>query len=262
MVIPWRIVSYNIFSGSTRGPEIFGTESWTFYLRNLLLNFNVWFVLAACAGPLVAIQMLARGRSTTKQTHTRTMVFLTPFYLWLAIFTSQPHKEERFMYPAYPLLALNSAVALHTILGYLGHSDPKMIVGKIPAKLKFMFVSAFVILAIDVGIFRTLGTISAYRAPLQVYKPLQNAEYKNMEAAVCLGKEWYRFPSSYFLPAKMRARFVKSEFSSLLPGQFNEAAVGFGFFPGTWLVPPGMNDQNIEDTGKHVGNALSFHRIG
>ena len=50
----------------------------------------------------------------------------------------------------------------------------------------------------------------------------------------------------------MRAKFVKSEFDGLLPGQYNEAEIGFGFFPGTWLVPPGMNDQNIEDPGKHV----------
>jgi alpha-1,2-mannosyltransferase len=50
----------------------------------------------------------------------------------------------------------------------------------------------------------------------------------------------------------MRAKFIKSEFSGLLPGEFNEAKTGFGFYPGTWLIPPGMNDRNEEDLGKYV----------
>lgn len=181
------------------------------------------------------------------------MVVAVPFYMWLAIFSAQPHKEERFMYPAYPFLALNAALTLHTALAYIGSGDPTKVVGKIPARLKLYVVSLFVLFAIDVGVGRTFGTYSAYNAPLQVYAPLHQAEFASGEANVCLGKDWYRFPSSYFLPSNMRAKFIKSAFDGLLPGQFNEAKTGFGFFPGTWLIPPGMNDQNIEDPGKHVG---------
>lgn len=180
------------------------------------------------------------------------MVFAAPFYLWLVLVSAQAHKEERFMYPAYPFLALNAALALHTILAYIGSSDPTKIVGKIPAKLKLYVVSLLVLFAIDIGIARTYGIYSAYHAPLEVYAPLHDAKFADTEANVCLGKEWYRFPSSYFLPRGMRAKFVKSAFDGLLPGQFNEAKTGFGLFPGTWLIPPGMNDQNIEDPGKHV----------
>ena len=50
----------------------------------------------------------------------------------------------------------------------------------------------------------------------------------------------------------MRAKFVKSAFEGLLPGEFSEAKIGFGFFPGSWLNPSGMNDQNIADSGKYV----------
>lgn len=253
-VVPWNIVYYNVFGGSSRGPEIFGTEPWDFYLRNLSLNFNVWFLLALCAGPVLGLQFLLQGRSVTRQSPIRSMVFAAPFYLWLAIFSAQAHKEERFMYPAYPFLALNAALTLHTVLAYIGSSDPTKIVGKIPAKLKLYVVGIFVIIAIDIGVARTIGTYSAYKAPLEVYARLHEAEFADTEANVCLGKEWYRFPSSYFLPKGMRAKFIKSEFDGLLPGQFNEAKIGFGFFPGTWLIPPGMNDQNIEDPGKHVGS--------
>ena len=243
---------YNVFSGSARGPDIFGTEPWHFYLRNLVLNFHVWFLLALLAGPIVGMQFFTRGRATTKQSPVRIMVFVAPFYLWLAIFSAQPHKEERFMYPAYPLLALNAAIALHNLLAYVGSSDPKKLMGKIPAGLKLALVVLPLISSTLVGHLRILGIMTAYRAPLQIYQPLHSPEYADLDSTVCLGKDWYRFPSSYFLPQGIRARFVKSAFDGLLPGQYNEAEVGFGFFPGTWLVPPGMNDQNIEDPGKHV----------
>ncbi|CAO1600660.1 mannosyltransferase [Xanthoria calcicola] len=251
-VVPWNIVSYNVFSGSSRGPDIFGTESWDFYIRNLCLNFNIWFVLALFVGPILGVQFLLHRRSTTKQSPIRSLVFVAPFYLWIAIFSAQGHKEERFMYPAYPFLALGAAIALHTTLTNIGSSDPARLMGKIPAKLKLYVVSLFVLLALDISIARTIGIVTAYRAPLQIYAPLQENRFVHTEANVCLGKDWYRFPSSYFLPNGMRAKFIKSAFDGLLPGQFTEAKTGFGFFPGTWLIPPGMNDQNLEDPGKHV----------
>ena len=251
-MVPWRIVTYNVFSGPLRGPDIFGTEPWHFYIRNLILNFHVWFLLALLAGPVIGVQFFTRGRATTKQSPVRSMVFVAPFYLWLAIFSAQPHKEERFMYPAYPLLALNAALALHGLLAYIGSSDRKTLMGKIPAKLKLASVVLPLLSAIVVGNLRILGVLTAYRAPLRVYEPLQRPEYANLKSTVCFGKEWYRFPSSYILPKGVRARFIKSAFDGLLPGQYNEAEIGFGFFPGTWLVPPGMNDQNIADPGKYV----------
>ena len=156
------------------------------------------------------------------------------------------------MYPAYPFLALNAAIALHIILSFVGSSDPQGLMSKIPAKIRLAFVSAFVILAIDAGVLRTIGVVSAYRAPLQLYGALRQSGMAKPDRTVCMGKEWYRFPSSYHLPNGMRAKFVKSAFDGLLPGEFNEAQIGFGFFSGTWLIPPGMNDQNIADPGKYV----------
>ncbi|KAL8796209.1 MAG: hypothetical protein Q9182_007415 [Xanthomendoza sp. 2 TL-2023] len=250
--VPWNIVSYNVFSGASRGPDIFGIESWDFYIRNLCLNFNFWFLLALCVGPILGLQFFSHARATTKQSPIRSMVFVCPFYLWLGVFSAQPHKEERFMYPAYPFLALSAAIALHTSLATIGSSDPARVMGKVPAKLKLYVVGLTVILALDISVARTLGIATAYRAPLQIYAPLQEDRFVRTKANVCLGKDWYRFPSSYFLPEGMRAKFIKSAFDGLLPGQFSEAKTGFGIFPGTWLIPPGMNDQNIEDPGKHV----------
>lgn len=155
------------------------------------------------------------------------------------------------MYPAYPFLCLNAAIAMHTVLHYLGHPTPKSIIGKIPAEIKMALVGAFVLVVATVGFLRTAGTASAYSAPLEIYKSLQSPEYADVRGNVCLGKEWYRFPSSYFLPKNMRAKFVKSAFDGLLPGEFSEMGTASGILP-TWLIPSGMNDQNIEDPGKHV----------
>lgn len=249
---------YNVFGGSERGPHIYGTEPWDFYLRNLLLNFNVWFLLALLAGPLLGFDFLTRSQSTSRRFPIRYIVFTTPFYLWLAIFSLQPHKEERFMYPGYPFLCLNSAIALHVLFSYFGNLSSIKIIGKITGQAKLALVGAFIIGAVITGVLRTVGIVSAYGAPLQVYAPLQQVEHYPSDGLVCLGKEWYRFPSSYFLPDRMRAKFVKSAFDGLLPGEFNEAKVGFGFFPGTWLDPPGMNDLNIEDHGKYVGGSKCF----
>ncbi len=74
---------------------------------------------------------------------------------------------------------------------------------------------------------------------------------------MCVGKEWYRFPSSFFLPdsvvvdrdGRRRAvvlEFVRSEFAGLLPKAFAR-----GELPGvTRMVPSEMNDANREESSR------------
>lgn len=252
--MPWNIVAYNIFGGEGRGPEIFGTEPWTFYIKNLLLNFNIWSVLAVSAAPILVLQAIFRSQATNVQTLLRTVTLVTPFYMWLAIFTVQPHKEERFMYPAYPFLALNAAISFHMILSYVGSSNPREIIGQLSPKVKLTMVMAVILMAINAGLLRTLGMITAYNAPLKVMEPLQELEVAQSGGFVCFGKEWYRFPSSYFLPNGMRAKFIKSEFRGLLPGEFPDAPSYADLIQGTSRIPAGMNDRNEEDLGKYVSN--------
>lgn len=250
-VVPLNIVLYNIFSGPGRGPEIYGTEPWHFYVRNLLLNFNIWFVLAILSMPLFILQKLI----SSSHTGLRGIAFMSPFYLWLAIFSFQPHKEERFMYPAYPALALNAAMALHIILAAFGSSDPRTLIGKIPAQVKLVAVALCMLGAVDIGAFRMFGMYTAYSAPLKIYEPLQIPGVGTLGSpgdAVCFGKDWYRFPTSYFLPNGMKAKFIKSEFDGLLPGAFPDASSWSDLRNKTSSIPLGMNDMNIEDKGKYV----------
>lgn len=256
VVVSWNIVKYNIFS-STGGPDLYGTEPWTFYLKNLALNFNVWFVLALLALPLFLLQKMVSPSGHGFQTGLRTVVFVAPFYLWLAIFTAQPHKEERFMYPAYPFLVLNASMSLHMLLTAIGSQDPKTLAGRVPARLKLLGIGLVAALSLGVSLSRIYGVYSAYRAPLRIYGPLWGGEGGGEAVGgpgdlVCFGKEWYRFPSSYMLPRDMHAKFVRSEFRGLLPGEFSEAKTGFGFWSGTWLPTNGLNDRNEEDAAKYV----------
>ncbi|KAJ5798776.1 GPI mannosyltransferase [Penicillium pulvis] len=252
VLVPWNIVAYNVFGGQGKGPEIFGVEPWTFYIRNLLLNFNVWFVLAMVAAPLMVLQVIFSSQPSSFQKFRRSMTLAAPFYMWFGIFTAQPHKEERFMYPAYPFLALNAALSFHLILTYLGSSDPKAIISRVPVKLKLVGALYVIILAINVGMLRILGMVTAYNAPLKVLEPLQQVNVTQTGSSVCLGKEWYRFPSSYFLQNDMRAKFIRSEFNGLLPGEFPESPSPFGRLEGASQIPSGMNDLNLEDPEKYI----------
>ena len=126
-VVPWNIVHYNVFPDSSRGPELYGTEPVHFYLSNLLLNFNVLVPFALLALPALAItyrvdtKRLGERYQYVNQSSPYTLlaVRLAPAYLWVMIMTAQKHKEERFMYPIYPLIVFNAAVAIYLVRGWL-----------------------------------------------------------------------------------------------------------------------------------------------
>ena len=55
---PLNIVLYNVFGAG--GPELYGTEPWSYYFVNGALNFNVLFPVALAAPPLALVKV--RGR--------------------------------------------------------------------------------------------------------------------------------------------------------------------------------------------------------
>ena len=108
-----------------------------------------------------------------------------------------------------------------------------------------------------------------YSAPFGVYRYLASEIVNSMasDVTVCVGKEWHRFPSHYFLPDQAQIRFTRSEFNGLLPKYFYEPRNGnrdgadmvskskrWMSREGTWRIPEGMNDVNqcvIDD--RYVG---------
>lgn len=125
-VVPWNIVSYNLFS-SAHGPNLYGTAPWPFYFLNLILNFNVLFPLALGSLPALLLTSLydPKRLGYVPRSGERSSPFvilalkLAPFYVWFYILTIQPHKEERFMFPAYSLLCFNAAVTVYLIRGWM-----------------------------------------------------------------------------------------------------------------------------------------------
>jgi alpha-1,2-mannosyltransferase len=126
-IVPWNIVRYNVFGGSERGPDLYGTAPWYFYILNLLLNFNILVPLAFISLPSLAVtyridrKRLGMSKPGPDQSSPFTLLALrlAPLYVWTAILTTQAHKEERFMFPAYPLICFNAAVALYLIRGWM-----------------------------------------------------------------------------------------------------------------------------------------------
>jgi alpha-1,2-mannosyltransferase len=93
----------------------------------LLLNFNVMLPLALVSLPaLLVTSVFDRKRlgyvNVSKEESSPFTILglrLSPFYLWMIILTSQAHKEERFMFPAYTMLCFNAAVTIYLIRGWM-----------------------------------------------------------------------------------------------------------------------------------------------
>ncbi|KAI8810058.1 Alg9-like mannosyltransferase family-domain-containing protein [Cladochytrium replicatum] len=256
VVVPWNIVAYNVFA-SDKGPNIYGTEPWWFYFANGLLNFNLLFILSL-AMPVIllvsfALKTFPSRTNASWAGNALTMLQLSGLYVHLAIFTAQPHKEERFLFVVYPWICLNAAVALHACRGIL---ESLLSAFNFPARIKTatgkLLITTVITLFFLLSLCRTLALVNYYSAPINVYKHLYyntpSISHPNETNSVCVGKEWYRFPSHYFIPRNHRVRFLRSDFRGLLPKYFFE---GEGW-AGTYVVPEGMNEENREEMDRYV----------
>uniref|UniRef100_A0A5F9D2S5 Mannosyltransferase n=1 Tax=Oryctolagus cuniculus TaxID=9986 RepID=A0A5F9D2S5_RABIT len=115
VIAPLNIVLYNVFT--PHGPDLYGTEPWYFYLINGFLNFNIAFALALLVLPLTSLMEYLLQRFHVQNLGHPYWLTLAPMYIWFAIFFIQPHKEERFLFPVYPLICLCGAVALSALQG-------------------------------------------------------------------------------------------------------------------------------------------------
>ncbi|CAK4609742.1 hypothetical protein LEN26_014853 [Aphanomyces euteiches] len=223
-----NIVLYNVLSS---GSELYGTEPWHYYVQNLLLNFNVAAILAFMSFPVLVLPLLVYRRAVD----VRRAVFLSPLVVWLAIMFAQAHKEERFLFPVYPLLCAAAAFSLHVF---------SMLFAKVfPRKLVDMAVVLTLVVYASLSVARVTSMTTQYGAPIRVYErfseELHNA---TTNVTVCVGKEWHRFPSHFFFPHHARLQFIPSGFHGQLPG----------YFAATFDIPPHMNDQNKEEPTRFV----------
>jgi alpha-1,2-mannosyltransferase len=227
------------------GAELYGTEPAMFYVKNLALNFNIIAALAVAAllWSVVAALGLCQGRRARSAARQILGYCFVPLITWVGLMFSMPHKEERFLFIVYPLICMAAAYVLGEI-AYVG------------ARTKRRAIAALIIAVAVTGTSiisgaRITSMVHNYGAPLQVYAKLEQVlphQPPQQQTNVCVGKEWYRFPSSFFLPehANARLQFLKSNFDGLLPKQFAPLPQG------TYVPPTHMNEDNREEPSRYV----------
>ncbi|XP_061382615.1 alpha-1,2-mannosyltransferase ALG9 [Danaus plexippus] len=250
VVAPWNIVAYNIFT--EHGPDLYGVEPWTYYFVNGFLNFNIVWVLALSCPLLLVACSLISTRSSRASFCIPYWLSLMPLALWLAVFMTQPHKEERFLYPVYSMIILCGAISLDCLqkmtfaVGtellrwrkererrhYLVYTGPLVVMCVLLAGL--LSISRIIALHSHYG---SVSSLTSHVSPT-------TAASATNDVLVCYGKDWYRSSSSFLAPGHVR--FIASEFDGQLPAPYSVGANA------TRVIHPYFNDQNRGDNRTYL----------
>ncbi|KFD70571.1 hypothetical protein M514_02093 [Trichuris suis] len=243
VIAPLNIVLYNVFNAY--GPELYGIEPFSFYPKNLLLNWNVAFPLALLCVPLMLCKYLFANDNMPSLSCKATYMQMG-MWMWMLVFFSQKHKEERFLYPMYSLLCVNAAISLH-LLSLSGNYMLKKWKA-ISSSCNYFVTTILAVFAIA-SLSRSLHLVFSFNAPFHAYGHLQEMIDVQQNATVCVGKEWHRFPSSFFLSDAAELGFLRSEFRGQLPKPFN---TDLPIPESTRLIPTHMNDRNVEEPSRYL----------
>ncbi|KAL4204573.1 hypothetical protein AMTRI_Chr01g132690 [Amborella trichopoda] len=231
-----NLVIYNVVGGGDS--HLYGTEGTLFYLRNGFNNFNFCFILALLFPVILPI--------TKKKYYPHLFVVVAPIFIWLIFMSLQPHKEERFLYPIYPLICVAAAAVIESFPDFFRYENsndentPCVMIAKI---LRPLVLS--LILCASHG--RTLSLLHGYSAPLEIYQHLELDDDTGEGSVVCVGSEWHRFPSSFFIPSHVgQVRWIDDGFRGLLPFPFNST------LGGTAAAPPYFNNKNRASDGQYL----------
>ncbi|XP_069081105.1 alpha-1,2-mannosyltransferase ALG9 isoform X1 [Pleurodeles waltl] len=251
VVAPLNIVVYNVLT--PHGPDLYGTEPWSFYFVNGFLNFNVAFVLALFALPLASLMECLLQRFNVQNLGRPFWLTLAPMYIWILIFFTRPHKEERFLFPIYPLICLCGAVGLSALQKCYHFLFQRYRPEHYTISSNWLALGTVVLFGL-LSLSRSIALFKGYHGPLDLYPefhriaidPSIHSVAEGRPVSVCVGKEWYRFPSSFFLPENWQLHFIQSEFRGQLPKPYAKGPVA------TRITPTDMNDQNREESSRYV----------
>eukprot|EP01083_Nonionella_stella_P282701 961987_1 len=258
-----NIFVYNSNTTGEIGQNLYGVEPWTFFFANLFLNFNIAFLLALVSPPIALVSLILL-RSYRHFVWTFLKISAMS-YVAFAFFSWMPHKEERFLFILYPLLCMAAAFSVHEVeklVSYLAFgsikpkSKPQTLFQKLVVKSVYFTKCVLFLVFLGLSISRTFSVVKNYHAPLAIYSDLAsdihqntNKPSPNCQISVCVGKEWYRFPSHFFLPdqpCRTKLQFLKSDFSGQLPKHFEDTP------DATSRIPSDMNDINREEMSRYV----------
>nr|XP_048683444.1 alpha-1,2-mannosyltransferase ALG9 isoform X4 [Caretta caretta] len=178
---------------------------------------------------------------------------LAPMYIWILIFFSQPHKEERFLFPIYPLICLCGAVALSALQKCYHFAFQRYRLEHYTVSSNWLALGTVFLFGL-LSLSRSVALFKGYHGPLDLYPefhriatdPTIHTVPEGRPVNVCVGKEWYRFPSSFLLPDNWQLQFIPSEFRGQLPKPFAKGPVA------TRIIPADMNDQNREEPTRYI----------
>ncbi|KAL2466775.1 Dol-P-Man:Man(6)GlcNAc(2)-PP-Dol alpha-1 [Abeliophyllum distichum] len=233
-----NLLIYNVLGGGES--HLYGIEGPLFYLRNGFNNFNFCFILAML---FIVILPIAKKKYAPEL-----LVIISPIYIWLAFMSLQPHKEERFLYPIYPLICVAASAVID--------SFPDLFRDKYnPNDNSLLVVIAKGLRPLALGLIlcashsRTFSLINGYSAPLEIYKHLEHHDDAGTGSTLCVGGEWHRFPSSFFVPDYVReVQWIDDGFRGLLPFPFNST------LGGTSAAPSYFNNKNKASDRQYLQN--------
>jgi len=223
-IAPLNIVLYNVIFKPEGGSTLYGTEPWHFYIRNMILNFNIIAPLF-CLALVISIPafILERNREPGKvrTVNAPFVALLSGTLLWITFMSCMAHKEERFLYVVYPLLCVSAGFAITKVFYRLRQLW-------MPLSLVVTLLTVIVFGGLSVS--RIIAIQNNYGASMVAWKtlaeqelPIQNFTTAKYPINVCIGKEWYRYASSFFLPSdNIHIKFVRSGFDGQLPQWFGE----------------------------------------
>ncbi|XP_077105880.1 alpha-1,2-mannosyltransferase ALG9 isoform X2 [Ranitomeya variabilis] len=260
VIAPLNIVLYNVFT--PHGPDLYGTEPWPFYFINGFLNFNVVFIMALLSLPLTWLMEHLLQKINIQNLGRPYWLTLAPMYIWILIFFTRPHKEERFLFPIYPLICLCGAVALSSLQKCYHFLFQRYRLEHYTVSSNWLAIGTVLLFAL-LSFSRSIALFRGYHAPLDLYPefyriakdPAIHTVPESKTVNVCVGKEWYRFPSNFLLPENWQLQFIESEFRGQLPKPYGKGRRA------TRTHPKDMNDQNLEETSRYVDIAKCHYLV-
>ena len=256
----WNIFWYNAASGSD---ELYGTEPMLYYVKNLLLNFTPIVIVLSCFTCMLYVPyQYYKSRSNNNLFILLFVSSIAPMLLWLMILVPRPHKEERFMFPIYPLICFTAAIGFEVMIESITTAAAVTTYGGSVMCSKRMMRCVGIVLIAILSLGRIAALCKYYSAPISLYTHLSNNEFESLASSsndldvdmvmknVCVGGDWHRFPSSFFLPeSQAQLAYVPSEFKGQLPQPFSSGGVADD------PIQP-FNDENREEPARYIAGGI------
>ncbi|ORZ31494.1 Alg9-like mannosyltransferase family-domain-containing protein [Catenaria anguillulae PL171] len=206
LLVPINLVMYNVIRNQS---ALYGVESGAFYLKNLALNWTPPVLILALA--TTAVYLVPGPQRGKDAGWTRGVAWMLA--VWLGVFTMQAHKEERFMAPAYPCVAVMAARGAAW--------TAREVDARVSGWHRTLVVGLCAAAVVGFAVLRMGALVVYYAAPVRL--DLSAAIPQSTSATtvnVCTGNDWFLAPGHFHLPRHARIRFVRQAFDGHLPADF------------------------------------------